>query len=165
MLEIVLLVLIFIGGLLILIGIGMGISDWVHAKPISSLSDLKIPKTTFVQLVIEWCHSNIDHTSKTKPNHKVRYHQSKVNGEYRSRERLVVVNFNTHQTILEVVETTIHEFIHHTQSNRSYDRLYNHYDKEYGYWDNPFEVESRTISDKYKHKCLQDLINTYDILK
>ena len=164
MIETVLISLMVISGILILLGIGMGLYEWVHAKHNSPLNHLTIPKTMYVRLVVEWCHENIGGTNK-KPLSKVKYHRSKTNGVYQPRNKEMVINVNTHSTILELTNTVIHEYVHHTQTNRTFNRQYDQYTEEYGYWENPFEVESRTISDKYQRQCVRDLVRSFDLLK
>ena len=58
--------------------------------------------------------------------------------------------------LYEGIKTIIHEYIHYLQDLSNYNLL----SEFFGYWNNPREVEARTIADLYAPKCWQELFPT-----
>jgi hypothetical protein len=136
--------------------------DTDHPIPIQ---DLKIPKSELVGLVIEWCHGNLREGRKPLPRVVVDYHRSKkYMGLYRSEEKEVVVYVNNHHTINDLIDTTIHEYQHHLQRDRSFQRQYNKFQDTLGYDLNPYEEECRKVSKENTLRCLYDLRRHHLIL-
>jgi hypothetical protein len=163
--TLVVLMVIGFGG--VAIGIIGLIYEYIQNKSISNLKveDLTIPKSKFVQLVNDWCYTNIKSTNP-QPTIEVKYYANKKNsGVYYTNGNSMVVYIHKTSQLIDIVNTVIHEYIHSTQKTKGFDRLYNQYTKEKGYWDNPYEVECREGSEKYQYQCLQDLITNNNILK
>ena len=166
MIEVVLKILILIG----FGGVILGTIGWIHGtiqnKSISKLgvNDLSIPKSKFVSLVNDWCWENIK-SNNPKPSISVSYNKNKkVSGVYYSSNNSIIVFVNNSPQLIDIVGVVLHEYTHSTQKTKGFDKLYNQYTQEKGYWDNPFEVQCRD-SEKYSHHCLQDLITNNNILK
>lgn len=168
MIHLVFITIITLSGVAFLIGCFLGVYQYLTPEPITNtpITELSIPKTQYVRLVVDWCHTNIKHPNTVKPTVIIKYHPNKkYSGIYFSRSNQMVVYVNNHDTIGKLTNTTIHEYVHARQRNRSFDKLYDRYTKEKGYWDNPFEIESRTVSSENELRCVKHLTNTYQILK
>lgn len=132
----------------------------------TSINNLIIPKNQYVVLVIEWCHNNLKNHNTKKPTVTVKYHQNKkVHGIYDSSTHGILIYINTHTTIRELTNTTIHEYVHSRQKNRSFSRMYDLYNQSVGYQNNPFEVESRMVSKTKERECVMELVRSNRILK
>lgn len=167
MIEVVLKILILIGFGGVILGTMGWIMETIQNKSISKLgvNDLSIPKSKFVSLVNEWCWENIK-SNNPKPSISVSYNKNKkVSGVYYSFNNSIIVFVNNSPQLIDIVGVVLHEYTHSTQKTKGFDKLYNQYTQEKGYWDNPFEVSSRDSEVKYSPKCLQDLISNNNILK
>lgn len=162
-----------ITGLLIMViaSVALQIFWWVmrviENKSLSNLGleDLNIPKSKFVHMVYDWCGNNIE-SNNPKPTIEVNYKKNKeYRGVYYPNDNSIVVYVNNTPQLIELVNTVIHEYVHSTQNTKGFDKLYDHYTQENGYFDNPFEQECERLSEKYQYQCLKDLINHYSILK
>jgi hypothetical protein len=132
----------------------------------TSIKNLVIPKNQYVELVIEWCHNNLKNHNNKKPTVTVKYHQNKkVHGIYNPSTHEIIVYVNNHPTIRELTNTVIHEYIHARQKNRSFNRLYNEQTNTVGYWNNPYEIESRTISKKKEEQCIKYITSRHKVLQ
>lgn len=167
--EIVLISLMVLGGVLILIGIIMALFN--HKKiETTPIEDMVIPKSTYVQLVVDWCHDNISHgnlkqPTKRKPTCSLKYNKTKTAyGAYFTPTNHIVIYVNNHTDLNELTNTVIHEYVHSRQKSRSFDKEYDRYDREMGYNNNPFEIEADEIANKYQDKCIQELMDTYNIV-
>lgn len=152
---------------LITVGVIGWIIETIQNKSISKIqtSQLSIPKSKFVHLVNEWCWVNIK-TNNPKPSISICYNKNKnKSGVYYSSSNSMVVYVNNTHQLVDIVNITIHEYTHSTQKTKEFDKLYNQYTQEKGYWDNPFEIECRKVSEQYQYQCLKDLLTQYRILK
>lgn len=74
MIEKILLFIIFLSVLVFLIGL----IGYYLEEPSIPISNLTIHKTTFVNLVIDWCHTHIPSKVKNKPEFVVKYYPPKT---------------------------------------------------------------------------------------
>ena len=149
-------------GIVTLIGAIMGIREWWVLRKICKLSldVLPIKKTTFCQLVVDWCHENISHSNTQKPNVTLSYYSHKKwGGVYLSIRHECLIYINNHNSILDVTNTVIHEYVHARQKNKDFDKKYEWYQTQLGYYSNPFEIEARKLASKYEKECLLSIIN------
>lgn len=167
MIEIVLKIVMFIG----VVGVILGTLGWlvenIQNKSISNLTieDLNIPKTKFINMINDWGYTNIK-SNNPKPSISVSYYKNKkVSGVYYSSNNSITVFVNNSPQLIDIVNVVLHEYTHSTQRTKGFDKLYNQYTEDKGYWDNPFEIECREISKQYQYQCLQDLITKNHILK
>jgi hypothetical protein len=72
-------ILMVCGGIVTLIGAIMGICEWWILRKIAELpiEAFPIKKTTYCQLVIDWCHQNISHKNTKKPFVSLNYYPHK----------------------------------------------------------------------------------------
>ena len=165
MIECVLIVIIVLSGVLFLTGLIMGVYQHIHTKDIP-ISQLSIPKTTYTQLVIDYCHTNLNTGKTKKPVGVVKYNKNKTtHGVYYPSSNQIVVYVNTHTHLKELTNTIIHEYVHSTQKNRTFNSMYDHYNQSVGYQNNPFEIESRKVSEQYDNQCVKYLVDRYQILQ
>jgi beta-lactamase regulating signal transducer with metallopeptidase domain len=132
----------------------------------SSINNLIIPKNQYVKMVVEWCHNNLKNPNTKKPTVTVKYNQNKkVHGVYDPSTHCILIYINTHNTIRELTNTVIHEYIHARQKDRAFNRLYKEHNNTVGYWNNPFEIESRKISKKKEEECIKYITSNYKVLQ
>ncbi len=130
------------------------------------IDKLAIPKSKFVNLVNDWCHDNISDKKTKKPVPIIKYHTNKLYvGRYFPSNHQMYILVNAHNNILELTDTIIHEYVHAKQNSKSFSRKYNQHLEEKGYWDNPYEVESRELAEKYRLDCIRYLVSNCNILK
>jgi len=111
-----------------------------------TVSDLKVPKVQFIRIVLD----EIERKFNTnKPfNLEVRYYQpQQVHGRYYFNTNLLVIYISPGLSLLELVDTILHEYCHHLQ-NQSEKVIRNKaiklYDTEYD--NHPWEVEAREFA-------------------
>ena len=132
----------------------------------TSINNLVVPKNQYVEMVVEWCHNNLKNPNTKKPGVTIKYHKNKkVHGIYDPSTHGILIYINTHNTIRELTNTVIHEYIHSRQKNRSFNKMYDLYNQSVGYQNNPFEVESRMISKKKERECVMELVRLNRILQ
>lgn len=120
-----------------------------------TLSDLPVKKKIFCQLVLDWCHDNIAYSKTSKPILKVNYYAHKRwNGVYYSANHLCVIYVNNHDNIKAITNSVIHEYVHARQRNRNFDKLYEKYQRDFGYELNPLEQESRKVAKDREVECM-----------
>lgn len=122
---------------------------------------INVTKAKFVNTVIDWCKENMEYPKYHKyyPTVEVRYYvNKKASGNYSSRNRIIRIFVNNHQTIEELIDTCIHEYSHYLQMPRESEQLeYNKYNKTKGYLNNPYEIDAREKAKFYTPKCINDL--------
>lgn len=119
-----------------------------------TVSDLKVSKSHFVRIVLH----EIQRKFKTdKPfNLQLRYYQpQQVHGRYYFNTNLIVIYVSPRLSLIELVDTILHEYCHHLQ-NQSEKAIRNKaielYDTEYH--NHPWEVEARKFANKYSRSTL-----------
>lgn len=73
----------------------------------------------------------------------------------------LIVYINNCETLLDIVQTVIHEYTHYLQSRTKYE----YYHKIYNYSTNPLEKEAKENELKYGKKCLRSINNQFKISK
>jgi hypothetical protein len=151
-------------------GVILGIIGWIHGTikntSISKLTveDLNIPKSKFINMVNDWCDNNIRTTTRPKPTIEIRYNRNKkYDGIYYPSTNTMVIHINNTNNLLKLTNTTIHEYTHYNQNRRGFNKKYEQYNNDIGYWNNPYEIESRIESDKHQYKCLKDILTNNTI--
>lgn len=120
-----------------------------------------IPSKELVQEVVEWCMGNIILGKQRRVRPTIRINNStkgSVLGEYFYQSKTIEIYYRKHKTIRELIETIIHEYVHHLQIRHYRDDMkYDAMDRKVGYYNNPYEVEARMISKKYREQCIRDI--------
>jgi hypothetical protein len=71
-------------------------------------------------------------------------------GSYQYYNKKITVYILRHNSIEELCDTIIHEYVHHLQIRTSKDDIrYNRLTRLKSYWDNDYEVEARSIASKF----------------
>ena len=130
-----------------------------HKRRILTVGDLKIGKKKFVILVLQWCINNIEN------NHipfylKIIYRKpTKRMGYYQFYNKLVVIYIDNSLDLYELVDTIIHEYIHHLQMpSKKYEKEYSTKLISEGYYNNSYEVSARKLARKYRNQCYDEII-------
>ena len=124
--------------------------------------NIKVTKSKFVNEVVKWCINNMDYPTGHKyyPQVKICYYKTKRSryGDYTSNIRLIRIFINNHSSVVELINTIIHEYTHYLQMPTQKDQMeYDIYLKQKGYFDNPFEINARETADKYTSICLKEM--------
>ena len=164
MIETVLLSILFVCAVIVVVSGIMVIREKMIID--SSINKLGIPKSQYADLVLKWCISRINNSQIKKPQLIVSYEMNKrIWGVYRPSKNEMVIYVNKHRTIRELTNTIIHEFVHATQKNRSFNTSYIEFNKAVGYWNNPYEIESRAIAKDKEEECILELRERFEIFK
>lgn len=124
----------------------------LSARP---LTTLPVSKIKFCQLVFEWCQNNISNPGNRKPTLVLRYYShSKWRGLYKTKSHECIVYIHKDVSIGQVVNVVIHEFVHARQSTKTFNKMYDQYNQQFGYDKNPFEIEARNVAKQYENECL-----------
>ena len=122
--------------------------------------ELNVTKARFINLIIDWCKKNMEFPKHHKyyPMVEVKYYNTKkVSGDYSSSNRIIRIFVNNHQTINELVDTCIHEYVHYLQMPyQANQEEYNRFNKTKGYFNNPYEIDARKKAKFYTPKCIKD---------
>ena len=114
-----------------------------------------------VELIIQWAEINIKMGKKRKIRPLVTISNSrstKYCGIYNSSNKTIVIYIKNNPDVLTLIDTCIHEYIHHLQLRGINDNSrYNKLTKSKGYWENDYEIEARELATKYKYQCLKAL--------
>ena len=126
------------------------------------LSELS-PKQSndLIHQILNWCIGNIylKKGRRFKPTLFISKRTKTNNlGSYQYYNKKITVYILRHNSIEELCDTIIHEYVHHLQIRTSNDDIrYNRLTRLKSYWDNDYEVEARSIASKYSKKCKKDL--------
>ncbi|MFM1756218.1 MAG: hypothetical protein RL621_1166 [Bacteroidota bacterium] len=130
----------------------------------SNLFIVPVTKKEYLLLfrkVLEWCQSNIRLGSnrKIKPFIQVSFSKrGDVLGFYQYTNKLIMIYVLKHDTLLDAIQTFIHEYVHHLQIRSTKDNIrYNSITKRKGYYSNDFEIEARQLSNYYLKDCCKEL--------
>jgi|688.fasta_scaffold216507_2 hypothetical protein len=72
-----------------------------------------------------------------------------------------IIYDNSHQTILQVTNSVIHEYVHARQRNKQFSKQYEQFQQEVGYDKNPYEVEAREVAKKYEKECMNSILGEF----
>ena len=132
----------------------------------ASIKSFKIPEEkneikSLVISIIQWAEANIKIGKKRKIRPLVTISTSKNTkycGTYNSSNKTIVIYIKNNPDVLTLIDTCIHEYIHHLQLRGINDNSrYNKVTKSKGYWENDYEIEARELATKYKYQCLKAL--------
>ena len=162
MLDKVLLLLLFIGVSIVAVVLYTMVDVYISSKKLNRIkvNHLTIPKSTYIRMVVDWCNQNLGNGKIFNPIIVVRYYKHKKNhGTYDVSSNRLVVYLNNHENLLELTNTTIHEFVHVRQSlDKKMMKKYTKYQQDIGYIKNPYEIESREVSSKYEVECMTQIL-------
>jgi len=126
-----------------------------------SMGQITISKVGFVREIVNWCTDNLGLASKVNspPSiHLLYYKHSKICGIYHSYGKNIVVYWGSHTTLIDIIDTTIHEYQHYLDlQNQKDTKAYDKESFEVGYNDNYFEIRARNTAAKYRKSCYEAL--------
>lgn len=155
--EIILKTIIAGCGVVTLVSLIMVIREGLLTTKLSHLtfSDLPVKKTTYCQLVLTWCHQNLGNPNKSKPTLILKYYpHKKLAGVFIISSNECHIYIQNHQTLREITNTIIHEYVHYLQKSKTFVKMYEKHQREVGYELNPLEVAARKISAKWERESL-----------
>lgn len=132
----------------------------------SKIENYKVPEEknkikNLVKSIIQWAEINIKMGKKRKIRPLVTIsnaRNTKYCGTYNPSNKTIVVYIKNNPDVLILIDTCIHEYIHHLQLRGINDNIrYNKLTKSKGYWENDYEIEARELATKYKYQCLKTL--------
>ena len=104
--------------------------------------------------VMNWCKGNVGLNYRRSYLPILEWHKRGEDcGDYDFEDNIISIYKNQHRSVLEIVETIIHEWVHYRQSRVKYYE----YDEKFGYAGNPLEKEAEKIASNLKYKCRKDL--------
>ena len=130
-----------------------------HKRRILTVADLKIGKKKFVILVLQWCINNIENNQIPFYLRIIYRKPIKKMGYYQFYNKLVVIYIDDSICLYELVDTAIHEFVHHCQlPSKKYEKEYSDKLISHGYYNHPMEREARNLAKKYRNQCYDEII-------
>ena len=125
------------------------------------ISEEKNEIKSLVIYIIQWAEANIKMGKKRKIRPLVTISTSKNTkycGTYNSSNKTIVIYIKNNPDVLTLIDTCIHEYIHHLQLRGINDNSrYNKLTKSKGYGENDYEIEARELATKYKYECVKSL--------
>ena len=111
-------------------------------------------------VIIEWCMNTFKRSKyhKDLPLVIVKYaHERYKNcyGEYDIKYNIMFIYSKRNRAVLQLVNTIIHEFVHHLQSPNWTMRYLEKYGRKVN--KNPYEIEAYTISNKFNIICAKEI--------
>ncbi len=130
--------------------------------------ELKVPYTILINEIIKYTGPILTANKiKTYPHFRIRYYEHKKQmGVFYSGSSEIGIYLKNHKTLLSLVDTVLHEVAHFIQQKadgKEY-KKYNNYTNQFGYYDNPLEIEARAFAKKHRKDCLRHL-ETLQIIK
>lgn len=105
----------------------------------------------------KWCRTHMGINRRKKFDPIVTYYKSLKEdvdmGEYRYWDNEIIIYYNNTPTIQDFIRTIIHEWQHQLQPMSRYDS----YDTEYGYENNPLEIDAEAVEKKYYKQLWMDI--------
>lgn len=146
----------------------LGVLQFLHEQgqkkqPRHKAYSLNCTKTKLTHVIIQWGLKNIRSSGKKESvQFKIYYHKHKKRmGYFRGRNKEIVLYFNNHQHILDIVDTTLHEVVHFKQylaNPRNFEKDYEKLLASIGYDQHPMEIDARTMAAQYRDQCLSYLV-------
>jgi len=139
---------------------------WLLVEHLFNSKQVLLPKSRneylkLAQSIVNWCEQNVILGRQRKSKVKIKISFQKKGdllGWYDYNTKTIMVYVLKHKDFQSIVNTTIHEYVHHLQLRTIRDDVrYNSISIRKGYWDNDFEVEAREISSKLMYKCIKEL--------
>ena len=139
------------------------------STPIKTLTSKEL--TTVVINTVQWCFDNLKQPRRHRVFAGIRLTMPEMHvfisrkrgfdlnpknncrGEYNPFINQIIIVKNNIDSFEDLVDTIIHEYTHSTQTLGSYAKK----SLKYGYYDNPFEVEARTVAAIHTDDCVFDV--------
>jgi hypothetical protein len=141
------------------------IFSWSKKTPTYTMT---VDKKQFVGEIVKWGLKNIQHEGANKlkkksVNLEISYYPHKKRyGVYCSYQNKIKVYVNAHKEIDEMIDSSLHELVHHFQycaDPKNFNKRYKLLLDQYSYDKHPMEKEACSIASIYVKSCLKHLIN------
>ena len=108
--------------------------------------NLKIPMEAFLEDITEWVRTMYP-TRRKSPSLVVSILKSDAAGDFNYHTNEITIYLKNNPTIEILVDTQIHESIHHVWTDTKQKQLqFEKQLEEYGYWDHPSEILCRSLA-------------------
>jgi len=133
-------------------------------KRLHYLSQYRLKDSTideFCDWVLHWCHAKFGgHPYKEVPcvewEWKDRWYQKKnLLALYDREDNIIQLRIQGHRTFNNLAKTLIHEYIHYLQWSP---KRYEEWDAQYGYSNNPYEIEAEHLAQVYWGDCITQVM-------
>ena len=121
---------------------------------------LNTNKAAYTREVLKWCVENMNNKKVNNfPHLEISYYKHKKNaGVYYCDNKMIRINVNNHNNVLELTDTIIHEYQHHLDMpTQKQQKEYNELTVKNGYWNNPYEIKARESGLKLREACAKEL--------
>jgi len=120
-----------------------------HYSRVTDLS--RSERRDLAQFCLDYCIENIG-LPKRKSIPKFTIVKGKSVGTYgQYYDNKIYVYYNECKTVGSFISTFIHEYTHHTQNLKNYDKVLS----RVGYENHPLEIEANEVAKEYKQDCLE----------
>jgi len=120
---------------------------------------LNIPIEDFLDDISIWM-KDMYPTRRKSPRIVISNQKSKLAGEYNYYSNEITIYLRNNRTLSSLVETQIHETIHHIFiDTKTKERLYQRQLEEFGYWDHPGEILSFSMSKPLAERYMRSRFN------
>ncbi len=128
---------------------------------------LAVDKKRFIIEIARWGLTNIDHHGSNLVKNKSinlevsYYHHKKKYGIYYANQKKIKVYVNAHNKIDDMIDTTLHEVVHHFQycsDPKNFKKKYDTLLHQCTYEKHPMEIEARSVAAKHVKSCFNYLI-------
>ena len=122
-------------------------------------------KEKYALFALEWCNIHFGKCKRKRRelifelNPKKKINKRAYYGYYCFYRNKLTVCINNCETLLDIVQTVIHEYTHYLQSRTKYE----YYLKVYSYSTNPYEKEAKKNELIYGKECLKTIKNQLKI--
>jgi hypothetical protein len=103
--------------------------------------------------IIHWCSENLGEKSERLKVEILKENSAEnpdLLGQYVMKSKTIKIFPKGCVSNVLLTEIVLHEYVHYLQDLRSY----NQYEREFGYLNNPLEIEARQVSKSLRWKCL-----------
>ncbi|GHB49242.1 hypothetical protein [Mongoliitalea lutea] len=139
-----------------------GIYDFfAYELSIKDAESLNVTKIQFIREIVDWCVENLGLASNSNhpPSVELMYYKhSKLSGVYYTNGKRIIVYWGSHQNLLDIIDTTIHEYQHYLDLKNMKDvKAYDKESEDVGYFENYYEVRARKVAAKHRVACFKYL--------
>lgn len=124
-------------------------SKYGHHSLLSDLTNTE--RRELGQFCLDYCKMNVGY-KRHKGLPKFSIVKGKVEGTFGEYcDKKISIYYNECVSVGKFVNTFIHEYTHHLQDLRGYNKVLS----RVGYENHPLEIEANEVADKYKQDCLE----------
>lgn len=117
----------------------------------SVMSLTRKERRVLAMFCLNYCIDTLGQPKKNVPTVSVVKATKEYYGEYSSEHGKIFIYYNICESVGQFISTFIHEYTHHTQNLKKYEKLLS----TVGYSDHPQEIEANEMAKLHKQKCLE----------